>query len=63
MDELKEKQAVQWHSMWQTKETDNWMVSELNKDIYWTGWYAVSGNKIQWTTDTRDTMNNEKKSK
>ena len=31
------------------------MVSQLNKEIHRTGWYAVSGNKIQWINLTRDT--------
>ena len=31
------------------------LVSELNKEIHMTGWYAVSGNKIQWINFTRDT--------
>ena len=26
------------------------LVSQLNKEIHMTGWYAVSGNNIQWTT-------------
>ena len=43
MDELKqEEQAAQ-------------LVSQMNKEIYWTGWYAC-GNNIQWTT-----ANDEKK--
>ena len=39
-------------SIRRNKETD--MVSQLNKEIYWTSWYAVSGNNIQWTIVTRD---------
>jgi len=41
---LKEEQAAQ-------------LVSQLNKELYWTGWYACTHN-IQWTT-----ANDEKKSK
>ena len=48
MDELKEEQGAQ-------------LVSQLNKEIHMTGWYAVSGNNIQWTTVTRDTMNKRAK--
>ena len=58
MAELKE-QAIQ-----RNKETDNWMVSVLNEELYWTGWYAVSGNNIQWTIATRDILDKRaKKSK
>ena len=38
------------------------LVKELNKELFWTGWYAVnSSNNIQWTIASRDTMNNGKK--
>ena len=36
MDELKGEQAAQ-------------LVSQMNKEIYWTGWYEPTHN-IQWTT-------------
>ena len=59
MDELKEEQAAQ-------------LVSQLNKELFWTGWYACGNTatagapagahaysrNIQWTT-----AENEKKSK
>ena len=40
------------------------LVKQLNKELYWTGWYAVSGNNIQWTIATRDILDKRaKKSK
>ena len=49
-------------SIRRNKETD--MVSQLNKEIHRTGWYAVSGNNIQWTIATRDILDKRaKKSK
>ena len=44
-----------------SKEQGAQLVSQLNKEIHMTGWYAVSGNNIQWTTVTRDTMNKRAK--
>ena len=29
------------------------LVSQMNKEIYWTGWYAC-GNNIQWTTASEE---------
>jgi len=48
LDELKGVQAAQ-------------LVSQLNKELFWTGWYAISGNNIQWTTVTRDTIDKRAK--
>ena len=42
MAELREEQGAE-------------LVKQLNKEIHMTGWYAVSGNKIQWINLTRDT--------
>ena len=40
------------------------LVKQLNKELYWTGWYAVNSNNthIQWTAATFEGQN-EKKSK
>ena len=46
MDELKQEAGAQ-------------LVSQLNKELFWTGWYAVSGNNIQWKIGRIDA--NEKK--
>ena len=37
------------------------LVKQLNKELYWTGWYAVSSNNIQWTTVTRDILDKRAK--
>ena len=39
----------------ETEEQAAQLVSQLNKELFWTGWYAC-GNNIQWTT-----ANDEKK--
>jgi len=39
------------------------LVKQRNKDIHMTGWYAVSGNNIQWTIATRDILDKRAKKK
>ena len=29
------------------------LVKQMNKELYWTGWYAVSGDTITYTEWTR----------
>ena len=44
-----------------SKEQGVELVSQLNKEIYWTGWYAVSSNNIHWTTVTREILDKRAK--
>ena len=38
------------------------LVKQLNKELFWTGWYAVNSNNthIQWTTATFEGQNEKK---
>ena len=44
-----------------SKEQGAELVKQLNKEIHMTGWYAVSGNNIQWTIATRDILDKRAK--